>query len=92
MKYPIFKWCVAKQGSLSFNNPPGNKKKKEHQYIIQLYGTFDPKSGCQVNGSVQNIGIWEFKNEKYRSFIGNIFDNIGEIQDEQIDVNAQESG
>ena len=45
-----------------------------------------------MHGSVQNIGIKEFQSEKYRSFIGNIFENIGELQDEWIDVNAHERG
>ena len=46
-------------------------------------------SGCQVHGSVQNIGIQEFQNEKYRSFTGNIRKNIGELQEEWMDVNTQ---
>ena len=49
-------------------------------------------TGCQTNGCVQNIGIQEFQNEKYRSFIGNILENIGEICDERMDVDAQERG
>ena len=45
-----------------------------------------------MHGSVQNIGIKEFQSEKYRSFIGNIFENIGELRDEWKDVNAQICG
>ena len=54
------------------------------KYFFTLFDT-----GCQVHGSVQNIGIQEFQDEKYRSFTGNKRKNIGELQEEWMDVNTQ---